>query len=265
MYSGTIAPLVTPLDTYGAVSERCVARLIGSIRKHVTGLVPALSSGEGWALNDEQWCRMVAATCAHCADLPVLAGIQLPDTTGVIARARHAVALRVDAVVISAPSGADVTQEAIYQHYAAVRAAVDIPLFVYNEAAISGNHIELDTLVRICQLPGVAGIKESSGDPEFTKRMVVTIPGVPVFEGWEHLLLDVPDVLGFIGPLANLDPALCNRMLVAPSVELQAEITEACHRYGVLADDWYHRVKSELRSRGILETDRVVAGHEGLP
>lgn len=258
MYSGTMTPLVTPLDDNGVVSERCVRCLIESLRDHVTALIPALSSGEGWALTGEQWRQMVAATHAHCQGLPVLAGIQLPDTTGVIGRTRQAVTLGADAVVVSTPFGRDITQEEIYQHYAAIRAATELPLFVYNEAAVSGNHIELTTLVRICRLPDVVGIKESSGSPELTRSIVEAIPDVPVFEGWEHLLLDVPGVAGFIGPLANLNPALCNRMLATPTARLQIDITEECERYGLLADDWYRSVKTELVRRGILGTDRVI-------
>lgn len=258
MYSGTITPLITPLDDTGAVSGRCVGRLIDSLRGHVTALMPALSSGEGWALTGRQWQQMVTATLAHARGLPVLAGVLLPDTSTVIRRAVHAMTLGADGVVVTTPFGAEITQEQIYRHYAAIRLTVDIPLFVYNEPALSGNHIELDTLVRVCQLPGVVGIKESSGSPELTRRILDAVPQVPVFEGWEHLLLDAGDVAGFIGPLANLNPGLCNRMLTEPHGQRQAEINDACRRYGLHADDWYRSVKAELVRRGILATDRVV-------
>ena len=262
MYSGTIPPLVTPLDGHGAVSDRCVGRLIEFLRDCVTGLMPTLSTGEGWALTGEQWRDMVAATRTHCHGLPVLAGIQLPTTSEVIKRAEQAVALGCDAVVVSTPFRGEITQGEIYQHYAAIRAETSIPLFIYNETQLSGNHIELTTLVRICQLPDVVGIKESSGSPELTRSLINAVPDVPVFEGWEHLLRDVPGVAGVIGPLANLEPALCNRMLAAPTAQLQADITEACERYGLLGDDWYRGVKTELVRRGILTTDRVVAAQE---
>lgn len=259
MYSGTIAPLVTPLEDSGIVSEPSVRRLIESLRDHVTALLPALSSGEGWALTSAQWRQMVAATQAHRRGLPVLAGIQLPDTSGVITRVEQAVELGVDAVVVSAPFGGEITQEEIYEHYVAIRAATEIPLFVYNEAVISGNHIELTTLMRICQLPDIVGIKDSSGLPELTRSIIEKVPDIPVFQGWEHLLREAPGVAGFIGPLANLEPALCGQMLVAPTARLQEEITEACVRYGLDAQDWYRQVKIELVRRGILKTDLVVA------
>ncbi len=265
MYSGTIVPLITPLDDAGAVSERSTERLIASLRGEVSALMPALSSGEGFALTERQWHDMLTATRAHAAGMPVLAGILMPDTVGVLHRAARAEALDVDAIVVTTPFGDHATQDAIYQHFEAIRSAVDLPLFIYNEAAISGNQIALDTLVRVCQLPGVAGVKESSGSPAFTADLIAAIPHIPVFEGWENLLADARGgIAGFIGPLANLEPGMCNAMLDDPSVERQGRIDDACARYGLLADDWYRSVKTELVTRGVIETGRLV-GHHHVP
>jgi 4-hydroxy-tetrahydrodipicolinate synthase len=260
MYSGTIVPLITPLDHAGDVSETCVARLINAIRGQVTALMPALSSGEGWALTEQQWHQMISATRAHSGGLPVLAGIQLGSTAAVVARAERAVALGVDAAVVTSPFGENVTQDRIYRHYAVLRSAVTVPLFIYNEATLSGNHIEPATLRKICRLPGIVGIKESSGSSPLTRQLVADLPDIPVFEGWENLLLEARGVAGFIGPLANLEPALCNSMLADPTPVRQARINDACAQYGILTDDWYRPVKAELVRRGVILTDRIVAG-----
>lgn len=258
MYSGTIVPLVTPLDRDGAVDPSSVDRLIGSISSEVTALMPTLSSGEGWKLSETQWSDMVAATRKHSRGLPVLAGIQLPETSQVIERAKIAKRLGADAVVVTTPFRADISQDEIYEHYRVLREAVDIPLFVYNEAAVSGNTIELATLLRIFALPDVVGIKESSGSAELTREIVRAPHSVPVFEGWENLLYEAHGVAGFIGPLANLEPQLCNAMLVDPTPERQAVVDEACRRYGVFEDDWYRWVKQELCKRKVISTDLVV-------
>ncbi|MFC0861223.1 dihydrodipicolinate synthase family protein [Sphaerimonospora cavernae] len=258
MYSGTIVPLITPLAETGAVSEQSVQRLIDSIRHQVTGLMPTLSSGEGWKLSEQQWHDMVSYTVRHSAGLPVLAGIQLPTTEQVIARAETAVSLGVAAIAVTTPFAPGLAQEEIYSHYRALRAAVPIPLFIYNEEALSGNQIALDTLLRICRLPGVVGIKESSGSAEFTRKLVAADLGIPVFEGWENLLHEVPGVAGFVGPLANLEPGLCNDMLAAPSMERQKAIDAACERYGLFRDDWYRSVKKELCRRRVIDTDATV-------
>ncbi|GGT02356.1 dihydrodipicolinate synthase family protein [Streptomyces cinerochromogenes] len=252
--SGVVVPLVTPLDRQGRVRADDVARLVDSVRAGVTALMPTLSSGEGWLLTEAQWRDMVAAT-VHCADgLPVIAGVQLPDTAAVVARTRLAAELGADAVAVTTPFGAGVGQEDIVTHYERVLGAGS-PVLVYNEEALSGNRIEAGTLARVCRLPGVIGVKESSGDPAFTRQLVAAGLGVPVFEGWENLLLQVPGVAGFIGPLANLEPALCAALLRHPTPELQAEVDTACETYGILRDDWYLHVKRALVARGVIGTD----------
>ena len=252
--SGVVVPLVTPLDRQGRVRGDDVARLIDSVRAEVTALTPTLSSGEGWLLTEAQWRDMVTAT-VRCADgLPVIAGVQLPGTGAVVARTRLAAELGADAVAVTTPFGAGVGQEDIVTHYEQVLDAGS-PVLVYNEEALSGNRIEAGTLARICRLPGVIGLKESSGDPEFTRRLVAAGLEVPVFEGWENLLSQVPGVAGFIGPLANLEPALCTALLRHPTPTLQAEVDKACETYGILRDDWYLHVKRALVARGVIGTD----------
>jgi 4-hydroxy-tetrahydrodipicolinate synthase len=94
----------------------------------------------------------------------------------------------------------------------------------------------LDTLLRICQPAGIVGIKESSGSAEFTRKLLETDLGIPVFEGGENLLYEVRGIVGFIGPLANVEPQLCMRMLEHPPTELQNRINAACTRYGLVID-----------------------------
>jgi 4-hydroxy-tetrahydrodipicolinate synthase len=257
MYSGTIVPLITPMNDDGTVDEQSTARLIDHVRPEVTGLMPALTSGEGWKLDERQWTDIVTYTVRHSGGLPVLAGIQLPETAQVIERARRAVDLGVDAVVITTPFGKDVTQDAITEHYRALRSATSAPIFLYNEEALSGNRIEYDTLLVLCQLPGIVGIKESSGDAAFTRKMAEAGTGVPVFEGWENLITAATGIHGFIGPLANLEPALCNAVLVDPTPDRQAEVNTVCEHYGVFKDDWYRWVKKELHDRGIIATPAI--------
>ncbi|MFE3073384.1 dihydrodipicolinate synthase family protein [Streptomyces sp. NPDC059247] len=256
-YSGTVVPLITPLDEHGTVDEQSLVRLLDHIRAEVTGFMPALTSGEGWKLDARQWQDVVTYTVRHAGGLPVLAGIQLPDTDAVIERARTAAAIGVDAVVVTTPFGTEVTQDRIVEHYRALRAAVDVPVFLYNEEALSGNRIEFDTLLRICEIPGIVGIKESSGDAAFTRKTAEAGTGIPVFEGWENLLVDARGIDGFIGPLANLEPGLCNAMLVDPTPDRQAEINSVCEEYGVFKDDWYRWVKRELHRRGVISSPTV--------
>ena len=88
MYHGIIPPLVTPLDSAGTVDEDSVRRLILSVAPYASALMPTLSSGEGWALKEEQLFDMVTYTKRYARGAPVLAGVLAPTTEEVLARAK---------------------------------------------------------------------------------------------------------------------------------------------------------------------------------
>ncbi len=257
MYSGIIPPLVTPVDYKKDVCEQSVKNLIDFVRPYSTALMPTLSSGEGWALNDKQWEDMIRFTIKHSSGLPVLVGVEYKTTGEVLDKVRKAQRLGVDAVVVTTPFEKDITQDEICQHFEQIK-EVGVPVFIYNEKAISGNSIEYETIERICRLGNIVGIKEASGSVDFTKRLVDSGLEVPVFQGWEHLCYQSKGVDGYIVPLANLEPRVCSEMLRNPTAKMQSEIDSLCKGYNILGDDWYIFLKKELQQRGTITTERVI-------
>jgi 4-hydroxy-tetrahydrodipicolinate synthase len=258
MIPGVTAALVTPMTETGEVSEASVARLVDSVRPFADALLPALSTGEGGSLTCRHWRAMVKATVLHAQGLPVLAGALAPVTAEVVDRAEAAAAAGADAVVATTPYGPQVSQEEMYRHYERVSQATELPVIVYHESAVSGNSLHLDTLLRVCGLPGVAGIKDSAGDAGHTRRLIAARPGVPVLQGLEHLLLESGPVDGYVVALANVEPRLCAELFADPTARRAAELADARIRYGLDRDDWYRTIKVELHRRGVLETDREV-------
>lgn len=253
MYRGVIVPLVTPLTEEGTVCAASVERLIDSVRSAATGLMPALSSGEGWRLSLAQWRDMVKLTRRFADGLPVLAGIELPDTRQTIQRALMARQLEVDAVVIPTPFARDLPAPEVKRHFEAVARECRLPLFVHNEPKLTGTALSLETLIALCRQDFVVGVKESSGSVELTRALVAAGTGVPVFQGWEHLCAaTTPGVQGYILPLSNLEPALCRIMLESPDEQLQAEIARHVAAHDLLGDQWYLGLKRELRRRGVI-------------
>jgi len=257
MYSGIIPPLVTPVDYNGNVCERSVKNLVDFVRPHSTALMPTLSSGEGWALNDKQWEDMIRLTIKHFSGLPILAGVEYKTTEEVVEKTRKAQSLGVDAIVVITPFKKEISQEEIYQHFRRIQ-EVGVPVFIYNEEAISGNTIEYETIDRICRLGNIVGIKEASGSADFTQRLVQAKLQVPIFQGWEHLCLESKGVDGYILPLSNLEPKLCFEMLQNPTLEKQREIDGLCSKYKITGNDWYAWIKKELCRRRIISAERII-------
>jgi 4-hydroxy-tetrahydrodipicolinate synthase len=257
MFHGVIAALVTPLLA-GAVCEESVRRLVATVRPHVTALLPALSTGEGRRLSTSQWSAMVSATVRYADGLPVVAGILAPSTESVLARAAAAERFGAAAVAAGTPFGPDVPQERMYRHYERLAGETGLPVVVYHESTVSGNRLQLATLLRICRLPGIAAVKDSAGDPAFTRRLVAARPGVPVLQGLEHLLGACGPVDGHVLALSVVEPELCAAAFAAPAdAGLAARVRAARDRYGLDRDDFFRMLKTELHRRGVLATADV--------
>jgi 4-hydroxy-tetrahydrodipicolinate synthase len=271
MFGGVMVPLVTPLGDHDKVCATGVERLIASVRPAATGLIPALSSGEGWQLDEAQWRDMVTLTRCFAGGLPVLAGIELPSTREAMERAQLARWLEVSAVVVPPPFADQQTHataasetELILAHLRAVAQAARLPVFLYNEPKLTGRRLRPETLVELCRSGLLVGVKDSSGEVDVTRALVAAETGVPVFQGWEHLCQDTtPGVDGYILPLSNLEPALCRTMLQAPSPTLQAEMLEHCTAHDLLGERWYVGLKRELTRRGVIASDRLVSPGRG--
>lgn len=258
MYQGIIPPLITPLDETGNVDENSVRRLIVYVEAYSTALMPTLSSGEGWALNETQWRDMVVFTKRYAHTKPVLVGILLPTTEETVKRALVAKELNTDAIVITTPFEKNITQDQIFNHFEKIKIeTAGMPVFIYNEEVISGNAIILETIKRIINLGNIVGIKEASGSIEFTKQLREADLGVPIFQGWENLCYESKGVDGYILPLSNLESKLCLEMFENPTQERQTLINNFCEKYNLLGKTWYKELKKELKTRGVISNDKT--------
>jgi 4-hydroxy-tetrahydrodipicolinate synthase len=253
---GVLVPLATPLTASGEVSTACVGALIESVRPYAGGLLPGLSTGEGWRLSKQQWTDMLAATIDHARDLPVIAGVLLADAAK-IAERLVGVSERLHAVAVAPPFDRAATQDDIYAHFSALRSATTTPIVIYNESHLSGANMNAKTIRRVCELGRIAAIKDSSGRIDVSRELAATT-GVPVFQGSEHLLSDSTPLAGSVVGLANLDPGLCGAAQRESSATTAGAVARAVRRYGLDDPDWYANVKRELVRRHVIRAGAIV-------
>lgn len=257
---GVFVPLVTPLDAKGGLDKKGLEKLIRILEPKVDGLVPCLSTGEGKKLSESLWIEMLKTTLSFAEELPVMVGIEQPDTEQIIRRIRMVHGIGIEAIVVLPPFGKNIPQEEIYKHFARI-AKQDVEILVYNKEMVCGTAIEIDTMLRILEIPDVVGVKEGSADPRFTQTILDSdsIPEISVMVAWEtHITKN--KVHGTIVPLANLEPEMCMGGLEIRNVEIQKRINRAVRRYHLEAENvtWYLDVKKELVKRGIIESARLV-------
>lgn len=256
---GVFIPLITPLDEAGDVCKTSVAHLVAHVRPSASGLLPCLTSGEGWLLSRAQWEAMVRATLAAAGSLPVIVGAERQTTEEVIECGRLARQLGAKGIMLTSPFGKDVPQQRIFEHFRAVHDTCDLDVYIYNETSLAGTATTFETLMAIAELPRVVGIKDSieAGRP-VSEISALQRQNLAYYIGWEHHLGKGLPVDGSVVSMANLEPAICKLGLASAEPAVHAEVLRLNEVYSLAAADWYRHIKQSLWARGIIATPHTV-------
>ncbi len=163
---GIITPIITPMREDESVNEEelrnCVKRQIAA---GVHGVFPFGTTGEGYILGEEEKERVLSVVIEEAkGKVPVYAGTGCISTKDTIRLSKRAQDMGADVLSIITPSFAQASQQELYEHYKAVAAAAEIPIVLYNIPARTGNALAPETVERLSELEGIAGVKDSSGN-----------------------------------------------------------------------------------------------------
>lgn len=259
--AGVIAPLVTPMALDGTVSRQGVRSQIEAIRTWVSGLMPCISSGEGWRLTPSQWRSMTGEAIESSGGLPVYAGCQAMDWAELERRVSWAEEMTAQAVVVSIPPRhGTCSDDELVARLKHVRSLTPIPIVYYWESFVSGRVVGPDLGIRICRELDAVAVKDSMRSTTLTQTLLAHLGGrVSVLQGWEDQLSPSLAVDGYVGPLALLSSTPGTAFSDDPQ---WAEIGLESERFGILDRDYIARVKAELRERGVIPS---AAEFPGVP
>ena len=104
-------------------------------------------------------------------------------------------------------------------------------LFIYHFPAMSGVPVPVEVITDLAErFPGtVAGVKDSSGDPENLRALLDALPNLAIFPGSETLLIKglAHGAAGCISATANANPAGIRRVFAAWAADEEVEQVEA--------------------------------------
>ena len=131
----------------------------------VDGFILAATTGEGLTIDEDETERLVAIVAAKLAGkVPVYLGVSGSDTRKVAKALAHTAAWPVDGYLIACPYYTRPSQEGLYRHFAALAGETARPILVYNIPYRTGVNMGNDTLLRLAQLPNIAGVKDCCAD-----------------------------------------------------------------------------------------------------
>ena len=164
---GVIVPLLTPFDRHGALDNGATAGLVHFlIERGIHGLLPGGTTGEGPLLVAEER-RALAETVVRAANgqVPVIIHSGAITTGEAIELTRHAQSCGAAGAALITPFYYRFSDQALFSHFVQICAAVpDFPIYLYNNPAVTGNHISAELVARLVEAcPNIVGMKDSGG------------------------------------------------------------------------------------------------------
>lgn len=167
MFAGSIVALVTPMLDGGAIDYDSFASLIDwHLEVGTDALVVLGTTGEAPTIDSSEREQLIKMAVGQVAGkVPVIVGAGTNDTKQSIANTKQVMQLGADGCLVVVPYYNKPSQEGLYQHFAAIAKAVNIPLILYNIPGRSSCDLQVATTVRLSQdFANIIGIKDVSND-----------------------------------------------------------------------------------------------------
>jgi 4-hydroxy-tetrahydrodipicolinate synthase len=230
MLQGSMVAVVTPMFDDGSLDLGALRALIDwHVDAGTDGIVIVGTTGESPTVDVAEHCLLIETTVEHVAGrVAVIAGTGANSTSEAIELTANAKALGVDACLLVAPYYNKPSQEGLYQHFAAIANAVDIPQILYNVPSRTGCDIHNDTTLRLANVKNIVGIKDATGGIERGTDLILRAPkDFAIYSGDDAtgMALMLLGGHGVISVTANVAPKLMSEMCVAA---MAGNVKKAC-------------------------------------
>ena len=194
-FKGVVPAIGTPLTSDDRVDEAGLRRLTRYlVDAGVSGILANGTMGGFAFLTDEEQLRGVAIVVDEVnGAVPVIGGIGETSTSRAVRKVSQMRAFGVKYLSVLSPYYFYATQEQLIAYFSEIAAAVDLPVFLYDNPVMTKNPIHPESVAQLCErVPNIAGVKESNQDCVNLQQLINVMRGVDHFSiltGSEFLIL----------------------------------------------------------------------------
>ncbi len=177
-WKGCGTALITPFDEKGRIDFGSLERLVSwQIEQGIDFLVPCGTTGESATMSgDERKAVTAAVVRATNGRVPVIAGAGGNHTVKAVFWAREAAQVGADGILSVSPMYNKPSPEGLVRHYSAIADATALPIIVYNVPGRTGSDLDVETILRLSEIPHVVGLKEASTNFGKIARLMTVLP-----------------------------------------------------------------------------------------
>ena len=202
-FGKVLTAMVTPFRQDGSLDLDTAASLAQWLSANGSdGLVIAGTTGEAPTLTHDEQIDLIGAVVA-AVDVPVVAGAGSNDTAAAVELTERAREAGANGILSVAPYYNRPSQAGLAKHFAAVAAATDLPVLIYDIPVRTGRKVDTATLLDLAHgVANIVGIKDAAGDPAETAGLIAQAPDdFEVYSGDDSLTLPLLAVgaVGVIG------------------------------------------------------------------
>ena len=238
-FAGLSVAIVTPFSDGEVDYQRLREQIEFQIAAGTNCIVPVGTTGESPTLSHDEHEKVIAEVIQAVAGrAKVMAGTGSNSTAEALRLTKRAAAEGADASLQVAPYYNKPTQEGFFQHFKAIAEAADLPICVYNIPGRCGKEIEVETIQRLAEVPGIALVKEATGKMDQCSAIVGTTD-LTVVSGDDSMTLPMMSVgaEGVISVVANLVPAPMIELVQAAAEGDFAKAAQIHHRMFALCSN----------------------------
>ena len=221
-FRGAFTALVTPMEANGNIDFDGLRSLVKmQLNSGIDGLVPLGTTAETPTLDETEEDKIIEAIFTEVRGFESVSGKKIPiilgagsnNTRDAVRYTERAKKAGADAALVVTPYYNKPSNEGVFRHFEAV-SKVGIPIIVYNIQGRTGKNIDIPTLMRIVNLPNIAGVKEASGSISQMIDVIASIksahPDFSVLSGDDGLTLALAACGGdgVVSVVSNIAPAL---------------------------------------------------------
>ncbi len=218
--TGSIVALITPMLDDGGIDYPALRKLIDWHIEQGTDCIGVVgTTGESPTVTVPEQREIIRVSVEQAKGrVPIMAGCGANSTAEAIALARYAKEVGADCQLQVVPYYNKPTQEGIYQHFKAIAEAVDLPMCLYNVPGRAVADMQLETVKRLGQIPGIFGIKEATGNIERAQWLIKEMPAdFAIYSGDDPtaVALILCGGKGNVSVTANIAPKLMHDLCAA--------------------------------------------------